>query len=177
VGNKTDGGAEAFAHLYSQRARRIRTYVARRVGTSAAEEVTAEVFLVAWRRWSDAEAHGLPWLYITAQHAVSNHLRGERRHDQALRHLTTVARSAATDVAAASADRVVAARALLELSEQDREVLLAIAWDGLSVAELAGVLGCSTATAHVRLHRARRRLDTTIRMQDPHSDPTVERAR
>ncbi len=171
-----DIDAEAFARLYTQHLRAVRSYVTRRVGPGAAEEVTSEVFLVAWRRWPEADVAGLPWLYATAHHAISNHLRGERRYDQALQHLQAAARSS-PDETAASADRVVASQALLELSEQERDVLLAVAWDGLTVAELAAVLGCSTATAHVRLHRARRRLDTAMRAQDRRPDSTMERSR
>ena len=174
IGQESD--AEAFARLYAQHCSCVRAYVARRVGTGAAEEVTAEVFLVAWRRWPDAEAAGLPWLYTTAQHVVSNHLRGEQRQDQAFTHLAAAARSS-PDAAAASADRAVAARALLGLSEQDRHILLAVAWDGLTASELAALLGCSTATAHVRLHRARRRLDAALRYEDARPDPTMEKSR
>ena len=48
--------------------------------------------------------------------------------------------------------------ALATLSGIDQEILRLIGWEELTVAEAAGVLGCSRATAAVRLHRARRRL-------------------
>lgn len=51
-------------------------------------------------------------------------------------------------------------RALGALSDHDREALLMIAWDGLTAAQAAEVMGCSTATFNVRLHRARKRLET-----------------
>lgn len=169
--------AEAFARLYSRHSRTVRAYVARRIGSAAAEEVAAEVFVVAWRRWPDANEAGLPWLYATAQHAIANYLRGERRRDRALQHLENAARAMPAEAAEASADRVIAAKALLGLAKGDRDILLAVAWDGLTAGDLAGLLGCSTASAHVRLHRARRRLDAAMRVQNPHPDPTMERAR
>jgi RNA polymerase sigma-70 factor (ECF subfamily) len=52
--------------------------------------------------------------------------------------------------------------ALARLSESDRELLLLIAWDGLSPAEAATVLGVKPATARVRLLRARRRLTQAL---------------
>jgi RNA polymerase sigma-70 factor, ECF subfamily len=52
--------------------------------------------------------------------------------------------------------------ALAGLSESDREVLLLSAWDGLSSAEAAAVLGCSQGAAQVRLHRAKRRLRAAL---------------
>jgi RNA polymerase sigma-70 factor, ECF subfamily len=48
-------------------------------------------------------------------------------------------------------------QALAHLPEKDRELLLLVAWDGLSIGEAAAVLRCSATAAKVRLHRARRR--------------------
>jgi RNA polymerase sigma-70 factor (ECF subfamily) len=61
--------------------------------------------------------------------------------------------------------------ALARLSEADRELLLLIAWDGLSPAEAAAVLGVKPATARVRLLRARRRLTQALSRERP--DPTT----
>lgn len=171
-----EGGADAaaFARLYAEHHRVVLRYVARRVGPDDAEDVTAEVFLVAWRRWPAHEPAALPWLYTTAQLTVANHLRGLRRYDQAVQHLATVA-GRLPGVAEESADRVAAARGLLALSEPDRELLLAVAWDGLSTAQLAGVLGCTVPTAYVRLHRARRRL--AAHLEDDPQETAVEQSR
>lgn len=152
--------AQAFARLYAQHYPAVRAFCARRVGLSEAEEVTAEVFLVAWRKWPDPAAPGLPWLYATARHVIGNHLRGQRRRDEAVQHLLreTSPRTASNGTAEDGVERIAAARALLSLREQDRTVLLAVAWDGLSTTDLATALGCTAAAAYVRLHRARRRL-------------------
>jgi RNA polymerase sigma-70 factor (ECF subfamily) len=48
--------------------------------------------------------------------------------------------------------------ALAALKPIDREALLLTAWEGLSADRAARAAGCSRATFHVRLHRARRRL-------------------
>ena len=47
--------------------------------------------------------------------------------------------------------------ALCTLSEPDRELLLLVAWEGLTSAEAAEVLGISKVAARSRLHRARHR--------------------
>jgi len=49
-------------------------------------------------------------------------------------------------------------RALAALREPDRELLMLVGWEGLTVAEAATVLRTSAAVLSVRLHRARRRL-------------------
>jgi RNA polymerase sigma-70 factor (ECF subfamily) len=52
--------------------------------------------------------------------------------------------------------------ALERLPEKEREVLRLLAWEGLSTAEAAVVLGCTRATLAVRTHRARRHLADII---------------
>jgi RNA polymerase sigma-70 factor (ECF subfamily) len=44
--------------------------------------------------------------------------------------------------------------------------MLLVAWEGLSVAEAAVVLGCPGGTAAVRLHRARKRLRRALSEDD-----------
>jgi RNA polymerase sigma-70 factor (ECF subfamily) len=56
-----------------------------------------------------------------------------------------------------SGDRGLAA-AFAALSETDREAICLVAWEGLSIEDAARAAGCSTATLHVRLSRARARL-------------------
>lgn len=48
--------------------------------------------------------------------------------------------------------------ALATLNDLDQEILRLVGWEELTVSEAAKVLGCTGATAAVRLHRARRRL-------------------
>jgi RNA polymerase sigma-70 factor (ECF subfamily) len=47
--------------------------------------------------------------------------------------------------------------ALASLSEADQELLLLVAWDGLSREQIAAVLEIPRGTVAVRVHRARRR--------------------
>jgi RNA polymerase sigma-70 factor (ECF subfamily) len=48
--------------------------------------------------------------------------------------------------------------ALALLSPAEREAIELLAWEGLTPAEAATVLGCSRGVVAVRLHRARRHL-------------------
>ncbi len=52
--------------------------------------------------------------------------------------------------------------ALASLSDADQEVLRLVAWDGLTPAEVAVVLGCNPVAARSRLHRARGRLAAVL---------------
>lgn len=110
----------------------MHAYAARRVGVTAADDVAAEVFTVAWRRWSDVPAEPLPWLLATARLTCMNELRGRRRADGATTRLADeliVAQQSAHAEHDIDGDLIAALRTL---SERDRELILLAAWEDLS---------------------------------------------
>ena len=58
------------------------------------------------------------------------------------------------------------AAAFSHLREDERELLLLAAWEGLDAAALAAVLRCSPNAARIRLHRARRRFAAELAAVD-----------
>lgn len=126
------------------------------------EDLTTEVFLVAWRRREELPAEPLPWLYGVARKVLANHRRAGDRRDALAERAAAHTPAAAPDVADAVGRRADLARALAELSDPDRELILLVAWEGLTLAEAAAALGCRRGTAAVRLHRARRRLHAAL---------------
>ena len=157
-----------FEALYDDTVDRVMSFCLRHVGPDQAEDVVAETYLVAWRRLDDIGDHPLPWLLVTAR----NHLHSWRRRNlrrsalpERLARLTRLAADPAEVTAHRRADLL---RGLAALSAKDREVLLLIAWDGLSHDEAARVLGCSPGSFRVRLHRARSRFAAaTYEAADP----------
>jgi RNA polymerase sigma factor (sigma-70 family) len=154
---------DCFSSLFDRHAPHIHRYLARRIGTQAADDLVAETFLVAFRKRAryDLRCHDArPWLYGIATNLVGQHRREEVRqfrlrstagpepvqHDHAER--------AALDVTAQSV-RTPLAGALARLSRADRDVLLLIAWEQLSYDEVARALGIPVGTVRSRLHRAR----------------------
>jgi RNA polymerase sigma factor (sigma-70 family) len=163
--------------LYRAHAAAVHAYARRRIeDSSAAEDVVAETFLIAWRRLDRVPAADpLPWLYATARNVLANHRRGEaRRSALHARMLNEPEATPAHDDDAAEAGGQVL-RALAALRPGDREALMLIAWEGLSPARAAAALGCSRPALRVRLHRARRRLAAALdreRDAEPsHADP------
>ena len=69
------------------------------------------------------------------------------------------------------------ALALASLRERDREALMLVAWDGLDHRTAATVMGCSTGSLTVRLHRARRRLARALADEECAPIETLEKAR
>jgi RNA polymerase sigma factor (sigma-70 family) len=151
---------ERFRAAYERHAPSVWRYLARRLGDDdLAEDLTSEVFVVAWRRRRDAPTDSLAWLYGVARRVLANDRRAARAHAErvrALAHELAVAPAGMEETSGA------VAATLARLNERDREVLLLAAWEGLAPRELATALGCSPATARVRLHRARRRFSALL---------------
>ncbi|KAB2348497.1 RNA polymerase sigma factor [Actinomadura rudentiformis] len=157
---------EVFAEIFHRYFDEIHRYVARRLGTDAADDLAAETFLAAFRRrdrFDPAKGAVRPWLYGIATNLVSVHRRSERRFFRAL------ARTPAEHVAPGHEDRVAAqvsagevgkelARALARLPSGDRDVLLLVALADLSYDEVAQALDLKNGTVASRLNRARRKL-------------------
>ncbi len=140
-------------------------FARRRCATAAdADDVTAETFSIVWRKRHEVppDHEVRPWLFGIVRRVVANHRRAEARrgrlHERiAERESRRQPEMPPTD----EGDRTVWA-ALARLPERDRDLLLMKAWDGLGIADIAMILGCSRNAASVRMHRARRRLETAL---------------
>ncbi len=126
-----------------------------------ADDLVAEALEIAWRHLDKVPADDpLPWLYAVAHNLWRNKLRSDRRRVSLLTRLSAVAHPQASE--SSTLDGEALRNALRELKEDDQELLRLVAWDGLSPAQAAAVLGCSPGAARVRLHRARNRLASRL---------------
>ncbi|MFT3862618.1 RNA polymerase sigma factor [Micropruina sp.] len=140
-----------FAALYRRQYGPIIGYAQRRTGDRAvAEDITAEVFRIAWERCA-AEPPTRAWLFVTARNLVQAHHRANRRASALHDRLVAEHRTGAPVLPAG--DDVLAA--LGRLPEDQRELLMARYWDDLDAGDCAALCHCSVGTLWVRLHRAR----------------------
>ncbi|RXZ51854.1 RNA polymerase sigma factor [Agromyces binzhouensis] len=127
---------------------------------SDAEDAAAEVFAQAWRRRGAADhVFTIEWLYVTLRNVVGNQYRSRTRHQ---RRVERAGRHHPAPVEGVS-DAVLDVRAAVNrLDQADRELIWMAYWEDLSREEIARILGCTTATLRVRLHRARKKLQDTL---------------
>ncbi len=151
---------ERFELIYGRHAPTVKAYVMRRAPVSVADDVVADVFTVCWRRLDDVPADPLPWLIGVAARVLSTHRRGETRRLRLGRRLADA--EAATTLEVPVLGHPTLGAVLAEMRDTDRELLLLIAWDGLSPTQAAAVLGIAPVTVRVRLHRARTRLRVAL---------------
>jgi RNA polymerase sigma-70 factor (ECF subfamily) len=157
---------DRFTALYDAHYHRILGYARRRCSTDDAVDVVAETFTVAWRRLDDVPQgeRALYWLYATARRVLANHRRGERRRASLIDALEAERSAVASNGPSAEARSVAAA--LAQLREDERELLLLVAWEGLEPAAIAEVVRCSPNAARIRVHRARRRFARALASVD-----------
>ena len=142
----------------------LHRYLARRLGFSAADDLSAETFAIAFRNWErlDADRPVAPWLYGIAANLIRHHWRKEQRMLRAYARtgvdpIVADHEEAAERVDAQSQQREVA-DALAALRPADREILLLHAWAELSDSEIADAIGLPPGTVKSRLSRTRERL-------------------
>jgi RNA polymerase sigma factor (sigma-70 family) len=155
---------DQFAAIFDRHAPHVHRYLARRLGREAADDLVAETFLIAFgkrKRYDQNRADARPWLYGIATNLVSQHRRDEARQlrlRNAIGPDPDVASHAERVVAqvAAQAMGQLLGTALAELSTGDRDVLLLVAWEGLTYDQVATALDIPVGTVRSRLNRARK---------------------
>lgn len=160
--------AQLFSQTYELCYPNVLAYATSLVGKATGEDITSETFAVAWQRWADPPSVPLPWLLAVARNLVRDLRRKDaRQYELAMAEGRRISTEVTVgDIAADVAERASVLRALASLPDADRELLTLLAWQGLSQRDAAKVLGCSTATVAVRLHRARRRLDLAMGLSE-----------
>ncbi|KQY57014.1 MULTISPECIES: RNA polymerase sigma factor [unclassified Nocardioides] len=157
----SQGRDETFRALYAEHFDAVLGFALRRADRAEdAADVTAETFLVAWRRLSHMPTGGesRPWLYGVARRVLANHRRGEGRRHQLGTRLRQQVATVVPDIADGVVQGTDVNAAISRLSGRDQEVLQLHLWEGLEPREIAEVLGLTTVVVRPRLSRARSRL-------------------
>jgi RNA polymerase sigma factor (sigma-70 family) len=161
---------EALGLVYERHAPAVYRYLGRRVGIGAAEDLLGEVFVAAVAARLRVRPHdsgsALPWLYGIAGNVVRSHRRRSLGHIP-VDEVTAVDWHAVDERLDAGSRRQELQAALAGLTEAEREVLLLVAWEGLSPAEAAAALGLTPVAVRSRLHRARTRAQATLADMTP----------
>jgi RNA polymerase sigma-70 factor (ECF subfamily) len=135
----------------------IQAFARRRVPPEVVDDIVSETFLIVWRRFDDVPEAPFPWLLAVARNVVGTEWRGVARRERLWRKAQSGHIENDQSGEPESEDgRVLAALAVLR--ERDREALTLVAWDGLTPAQAAAVVGEPPGRFRQRLHRARQRL-------------------
>ena len=148
------GDGPAFASLFDRHRDRVFGHALRLTRQPHdAEDVTAVVFLEAWRKRESVrlvDGSIIGWLLVTTNYAVRNHTRGLRRYRSAL---------AKIPAPAPQQDHAPEVDDSLDGAGRDRQVREAFlcVLEELTTAQAAEALGVPEGTVKSRLYRARAR--------------------
>ena len=156
------GDARAFEGLYLALAPRVRGFLRGLCGDErTAEDLTQTTFLKihrarhTYQRGAPVE----PWVFAIARRTWLDHRRSRRRHPEDLSADGTVPEPVARDEAPEGFDRLDPAVAdalqagLAALPDTQREAVVLLKVEGLSVADAAQIVGVTPGALKVRAHR------------------------
>lgn len=161
---KSVGSPTVFAEVFDRYHDQIFTYLARRVGTDKAGDLASEVFTRAFRQretFDPTLGAVIAWLYGIATRVLSEHRKAEHRHWKRLERVASIEPTGSDDFVAvdlrldsgAKLERTL--KHLSDLSEDQRDALLLVAWEELSYQNAALALNCPIGTVRSRVARAR----------------------
>jgi RNA polymerase sigma-70 factor, ECF subfamily len=151
VAEAKGGSSEAFGRIFDAYAGQIYRFVASRVGRpSDAEDLTQQIFVKALEALPRYEARGIPfggWLFRLARNAVIDQVRTRRDHATLIEAATRESDEPDPELVAGRHEEIDAmARALADLTEDQREVIELRFFAGLSAREAAAVMGRQEGT-------------------------------
>lgn len=159
----------AFAELVHRHLGIVYAAALRRCGGRAhlAEEIAQSVFIDLARKSSRLLHHPslVGWLYRSTRYATTTALRAELSRQKLAQSFTAMPNlSSSHDVPVNWNDlQPLLDRAMDQLKERDRQVMLLRYFQGLSFAEVGGQLNLTENTARMRAERALDRLRTNLR--------------
>jgi RNA polymerase sigma-70 factor (ECF subfamily) len=157
------GDRTAFTTLYRRYHRRLFGFIYRRLeDQEAAEDVLQEVMFEVWKKAGSFAGRSKPstWLFGIARYKTLNALRASGRPSAPGEEMAEFADESAgpEERAAAGSQREAVQAALGRLSPEHREALELTYYEGLSLAEVAEIVGVPPGTVKSRLFHARQHL-------------------
>jgi RNA polymerase sigma-70 factor, ECF subfamily len=156
-----------FRSLFDAHFADIWRYARRRCDSSQdADDATAETFAIAWRRRDEMpRADARLWLFGVARKVLAGYRRSFQREDSTRRRLSETWKGASPPESDHTLEDAVA-QALATLPPDDRDLLLMRAWDGLSVGEIAVIIGCTPNAVSLRLFKTRQKMARALSQKE-----------
>ena len=168
------GDERAYARLYDRHRGPLHLYAARMLGDGeAARDLVQDVFLSLFERRAEARdvRSARAWLFTVARNRCLTRLRQRRNRSRLDEQVAggMPDASPAADEGDGEETRLVR-RALAELPEEQREILILREYEDLSYREIAAIAQTTEGAVKSRLFRARQALGERLRPAGPRGD-------
>jgi len=157
-----DGDVDKLGLLFERHHAGLFDFLSRMTGNrTAAEDLTQDVFvrMLKYRRTFRDDGRFETWMFHIARNARADYFRGRATVD-----VTDEAMDAATDAPGPAQlverdqETALLRRALLQLRDDNRELIVMARYRGMRHEAIADLLGVDVGTVKVRIHRAMKEL-------------------
>ena len=154
------GNLAGMSEIYENRHRNLFRFFFRLTGTqTTAEDLVHEVFLrmIRYRHTYQNGDNFEAWMYRIARNAFADQLKKHRLESPAEDHQFEVlegGRPSALEDMVKRQELTLLRKALQELPEDKRELIVLSRFQGLSYEQIGRIVGCETGTVKVRVFRA-----------------------
>jgi len=154
------GNLASMSEIYRHRHRALFRFFFRLTGRQAvAEDLVHEVFLrmIRYRHTYQAGDGFEAWMYRIARNAFADQAKKHRLEapaEEGQMEVVASGRPSAFDDLAKQQDLKLLYRALRELPEEKRELIVLSRFQGLTYEQIGQIVGCETGTVKVRVFRA-----------------------
>jgi RNA polymerase sigma-70 factor (ECF subfamily) len=166
------GDVAAFGAVYDRYAPRVHAWASHALGPAAADDAVQEVFTRVWRKahqFEPARGRYATWLMAIARHHIVRQLQRAGRERRVVAEDIAEVIGSAVDPQPDVADRVWAseqertlARALRDLPEEQRRVLVLGYFLGMTQSEMARALGIPLGTVKKRVRLGMQKLRAAL---------------
>lgn len=168
-----NGEGEMLGVLFERYHDALFSFYVRLMGDRAvSDDLVQEVFLRILR-YRDTYQPGTPfrpWIYQIARNARIDHYRNTPRHEAFEPEMLPLVML--PDSAQQEQESALLQRALMQLSDDKREVLILARFQEMKYTEIARLLGCELNTVKTRVHRALQDLRAAFRRLEQSSSAT-----
>lgn len=136
--------------------------------SSISEDMVQNVFfrMLKYRHTYKGEGSFKTWIYHLSRNVFADQYRKNKRfnfsEDMAKYETTIEKEQNQEELLIEYQDRILLRRAIGQLSEEKRELLILSKYQGLKYEEIADILNCSAGALKVRLHRIIKELQTSF---------------
>ncbi len=164
------GDEEAFRKFYFCTVRSVYSYILSLTkNCHEAEDVLQETYLKIWTDASEYRPQGKPlaWVFTIARNLCYMRFREQnKRAELSMAEFETREEGKNCEQIDQAADKAVLLRALDQLRQEDRQIVLLYAAAGMKHREVANALGLPLATELSRYNRSMKRLQQLLKFQE-----------
>jgi len=155
----------SFEPIFDRHYSAIHRFLAVRAGVHAADDLASETFTIAFRRrgsYDLSRPNAAPWLYGIALNLLYRHRRSEIARKRMYAQVASRADEPNSLVADAFDKNGRLSLALKRLTEQDRDLIVLVAWAELTYDQLGDIFELPVGTIRSRLSRVRATLRESL---------------